>query len=94
MNLTGAQVAVTGKLETMTLHECLTLLNIIHAKPQSHVNRQTNYLIVGTIRKNMFESPETTRLQLAKSYGAQIISEKDFLTWVIAYLEKMRQNIT
>ena len=92
--LTNLNVAVTGKLETMTLQQCLTLLKIIHARPQSNVSRATNCLIVGTIRKGLFESPETTRLQLAEQYQIPTISEKEFLTIVIQTLTQLKSNLS
>ncbi|MFD1671214.1 BRCT domain-containing protein [Agrilactobacillus yilanensis] len=93
MQLNNLNVAVTGKLETMTLQHCLTLLKIIHANPQSNVSQTTDCLIVGTIRKTMFEAPETERLKLARAYNVPIITEKEFLTLVIKALNHLKNNL-
>lgn len=94
MQLSGRKIAVTGKLNTMTLTQCLTLLKIVHAQPQTHVNHQTDLLIMGTIHKNLFEAPETTRLQLAQTYHIPIISEKQFLDAAISELHLLQRNLT
>lgn len=75
IELTGCKLSFTGRLNTMTREQAFSLAQVLGAKPQTWVTKQTDYLVVGLIETVLGEAPITKKLMS----GTPTISEREFL---------------
>ncbi|UIF30441.1 BRCT domain-containing protein (plasmid) [Levilactobacillus brevis] len=89
LDLKNCEIAFTGRLTTMTRQQAFSLAQVLGAKPQNWVTKQTDYLVVGLIETVLGEEPITKKLLT----GTPTISERDFLDWCQARLVQWSRSL-
>lgn len=89
IDLSNCEIAFTGRLSTMTREQAFSLAQVLGAKPQNWVTKQTDYLVVGLIETVLGETPITKKLMS----GTPTISEREFLDWCQARLAQWSRSL-
>ncbi|MFW2885282.1 BRCT domain-containing protein [Levilactobacillus brevis] len=89
LDLKNCEIAFTGRLTTMTRQQSFSLAQVLGAKPQNWVTKQTDYLVVGLIETVLGEEPITKKLLT----GTPTISEREFLAWCQARLAQWSRSL-
>jgi DNA ligase (NAD+) len=74
MKFFGLQIAITGKISSMSRDEVKNLLLSEGAKVTSSISKKTNYLIAG--------ENAGSKLEKAKNLGVKIIDDADIGTFI------------
>jgi len=93
------KVVFTGTLQTMTRVKAQQLVSILQGDTQTTVSHQTDILVIGYHRQNLFEAePLSKKERLAKKYQDEgfpivILTEKEFFSLAVEQLEHVKRNL-
>ncbi|KRM28810.1 hypothetical protein LH991_04290 [Schleiferilactobacillus harbinensis] len=83
MDLQNKTIVFSGHFETMTQDQLAKLASFVGVVPRDTISGLTDYVVVGTMYGDLFSPPMTEKLQLANKMGIPLITEVDFLNYVV-----------
>ncbi|MFC0290627.1 BRCT domain-containing protein [Bombilactobacillus bombi] len=92
-DLTHKRIVFTGQLASLTRQQAFLLAKALGALPQRNSSENLDYVIAGVINKSFATELTTKKLIFAQKHSITIISERDFLIWVIRKIEHLKNFI-
>lgn len=84
MDLQDKTIVFSGHFETMTQRQLAKLASFVGIHARKTISGVTDYVVVGAMYGDLFTAPTTEKLQLANKMGIPLITEVDFLNFVVS----------
>lgn len=84
MGIAGKRIAITGDLVFYTREEALAEISAGGGIPQEYVTRETDFLVVGSFRRNTVIDGKSNKMRTAERYNGtgseiELVPAEDFL---------------
>lgn len=93
------KIVFTGTLQTMTREKAQNLVTILQGDIQNTVTHQTDILVVGFRKQNLFDTDPYSKKELLarkyqnEGYAISILTEKEFFSLAVDQLEQLKNNL-
>lgn len=98
-DLHNRKIVFTGTLQTMTREKAQNLVSILQGEMQNTVTHQTDILVVGFRKQNLFDTDPYSKKELLarkyqnEGYNISILAEKESFSLAIGQLEQLKNNL-
>lgn len=94
MDLLNKTIVFSGHFETMTQEQLAKLAVFVGVIPRETVSGITDYVVVGAMYGDLFSLPTTEKLKTANTLNIPLISEVDFLNYVVSVWQRRLSSMS